>query len=252
LLLEARGKAGRSVLYTSFGVSVLQEDGRALLYDGATGREAASAVAGPDALAALPVADGLLVEKPEGVFFNGQALGPGEVIGVGQVGDSRFAAAVSDGAGGAVYFLEAGAVTGRFPFQARGRAEAHFCGGYVLIASPQGDVAAYTPEGTLARVFTEKGYLAETGTLGPYLTVSYVSAASARYTFLLDPVTLETAAYLPGFLGALEEGTPVLDDGAGSLRAAPLRGLEALKNLARERLGGRALTPEEAAVYKAG
>jgi hypothetical protein len=253
LLLEKQGKPGaKSVFYTKFGVSVLEENGGVTLYDLATGRTTASANAGPAADCALPVGEGGLVTFVHGhVFFNEREIGSGELIGAGKIGAEMFAFAIAGGAFGTVFTYENGILKERFAFEATGRAEAYFTGGYVFISPMHGDATAYTLDGALARTFSESGFLAETRLLSAYITADYVSSSSERYSLLLDPATLETAAYLPGFLGTLDAGTLVMDDG-GSLRAAKLLNIGELTEMAQERLGGRTLTSEEKQEFKAG
>jgi hypothetical protein len=253
LLSEKYGKRGvQSVVYTPFGVSVLSEDGAVTLYDLATGGVLASADAGAEADRALPVGGGLLVVRDGGVFFDGRALGAGDLIGAGPVGADAYAFALSDGTDGKVFFVEGGALREAFSFSVTGRAEAYFTGGFVFVSPRHGGASAYTSQGRLVRVFDEKGYLAETGALGDRITASYIVATSERYSLLLDGKTLETVAVLPGFLGERDDATPVLDDGAGRLRAAKIRSLPELTEAAWLRLDGRVLTQEEKDLFKAG
>lgn len=253
LMLEAQGKPGaKSVIYTDFGVSVLEAGGTAVLYDTATGHAAASVQAGASADCALPIGGGLLSSEGGHIFFDGRDIGAGELIGAGFIGEESFAFAVSDGSVGKVFTVKNGAPEERFSFEARGRAEAYFCGGYAFISPTHGDAAAYTLEGARVCSFTENGYMAEVGIMGEYIVAGYASSSSQRYSYLLNRATLETQAYLPGFLGELDAMTLVLDDGAGSLRAEKLRGTEELIRMAQERLDGRILSPEEEKKFKAG
>jgi hypothetical protein len=188
LLLEKQGKRGvKSVIYTDFGVNVLDEDGTAWLYDTATGEAVESAYG-----------DG--VEE--------------------------------------------------FPLPVTDRAEVYFTGGFVFVSPLHGDAAAYTQDGELLRTFEETGYMAETGVLGDFITASYIVSSSERYTLLLDAETLGTIAVLPGFMCETDEGTVVLDDGAGHLRAVKIRSPGELADAARERLSGRTLTPAEKKKFK--
>jgi hypothetical protein len=200
---------------------------------------------------ALPVGGGLLEAENGVIYFDGREIGAGEILGAGKINSDKFAFAISDGANGAVFTAENGTSEKRFAFKTTGRAEAYFTGGYVFLAPTHGDAAAYTLDGTFVRAFDESGFLAETGVLREYITAGYVSSASMRYSLLLDAGTLETAAYLPGFLGALDAGTLILDSGS-SLRAAKLLPLQKLMEIARERLDGRTLTSEERRTFKAG
>jgi hypothetical protein len=252
LLLERRGKPGvTSVFYTEFGVSVLAADGAATLYDLASGGAIAEGTADPGADCALPFPGERLVTAMNGqVFFDGSEVGPGALMGAGEI-DSGYIFAISDGASGAVFTIENGVFKKRFAFEAAGVAEAYFTGGFVFISPTHGDAAAYTLEGAHVRAFEETGFLAETFVLGEYIAAGYVSAAAQRYTLLLDPETLQTAAFLPGFLGEAGEGSLILNAG-GSLRRAKLLDTQTLVELARGRLSGRTLTPEEIRRFNAG
>ncbi|MDR0434631.1 MAG: toll/interleukin-1 receptor domain-containing protein [Gracilibacteraceae bacterium] len=255
LLLEEFGKKGvKSVLYTEFGVSVLKADGTVWLYDLASGAALAAESVGADADRALPLDDGpaLLTARAGRVFFAGRDLGGGDLIGAGKTGPDEYGFAVADGTEGRVYFVRGGVLSEGFVFPAQGRAEAYFTGGYVFISPPRGGAAAYTREGALVRLFTEKGYLAETEALGDFIAAGYVSAAGDRYAFLLNPVTLETVAELPGYLGELDAGAAVFDDGEGSLRRGKLYSLQELMDAAEARLGDRELTAAEAEKFRTG
>jgi hypothetical protein len=261
LLLEKRGKQGvKSVIYTNFGVSVLDEDGTATLYDAATGETVASADTGRDADHALPIGGGLVTVGGGRVFFGARELGQefvqepveAELIGAGETGDGNYAFAISDGTTGSVFFARDGELTTGFTFPVRGRAEVYFAGGYVFVSPLHGDATAYTYGGAAVRTFSENGYMAEIGVLGGYIYADYVSADAERYALLLTADTLETAVRLPGFLGASDEETVILDDGNGTLRAAKLRDARELIEIARNRLAGRTLTQEEMIKYKAG
>lgn len=94
--------------------------------------------------------------------------------------------------------------------------------------------------------------MSDTGLLGKYIAANYVMVSSGRVSLLLEPDTLETAAALPGFLGATAEGALILDDTKGSLHAVELLSARELAGLAKERLSGRTLTPEEKEKFKAG
>jgi hypothetical protein len=252
LLLEKQGKpGGKSVFCAPFGVSVLEADGAVTLYDLASARPAAEASADPGADCALPLGGGLLTVENGRAFFDGSEIGAGELIGADKIGGDVFAFAVSDGANGAVFTAEKGVVDKRFDFAVVGPAEAYFTDGRVFISPMHGDAAAYSLDGAFVRAFDENGFLAETEKLGAYIAADYVSSSSERYTLLLDSASLETAAYLPGFLGKTDDGTPVLDSG-GSLRAVKLRDIRELTDLARERLGDRMLTPDEKRKFNAG
>jgi hypothetical protein len=252
LLLEIKGKQGvNSVFRADFGVSVLAADGEAALYDLASGRVIAAGAAPPEADAALPLGEEGLVAVIDGrVFCGGTDLGPGELIGAGRTADGGYVFAISDGGAGAVFTLAGGVPLRNFAFTAAGKAEAYFSGGFVFISPARGDAAAYRLSGEFVRSFAENGFLAETYMLGGYIAADYVSSASDRSTVLLDPLTLETAAFLPGFLGEGPDGALVFA-GGGSLRAAALADTEELTALARERLGGRTLTPEETRKFNA-
>jgi hypothetical protein len=260
LILEKHGKPGStSVIYTEFGVSVLDAQGQTVLYSLDTGEAVASAEAGSEAERALPVGGGLLSAQDGRVFFDGRDIGGGDVIGAGIIseegknGNNVYAFALSDDVTGAVFSVETGASPKElFSFTVTGRAEAYFTGDYVFVSPLHGDAAAYTLDGKQIRVFTEKGYLAETGLLGNRVTASYAAATSERYTLLLDADTLETVALLPGFLGESDAAAPVLDDGDGRLRAAGMLSLEELIETAQLRLNGRGLTPEETRRFKTG
>jgi hypothetical protein len=253
LLIEKQGKPGvKSVVYTDFGVSVLDESGMVTLYDIADGRTIETAAAASDTERALPLGGGLLTVKGGEVFFDGRRAGAGGIIGAGRTGGDEYAFAISDESEGAVFLAKNGALEEAFTFKAAGRAEVYFTGGFAFISLLRGGASVYTLEGELARTFDEKGYLAETGVLGDFITAGYAGASSERYSFLLDAETLEPVAELPGFLGLVDDTTLALDDGAGRLRAAKLYSLHELTDMARLRLDGRALTPEEKEKFRAG
>jgi hypothetical protein len=194
--------------------------------------------------------EGIVTVQGGRVFWNGDEIASGELIGAGKTGDG-FAFAVSDGANGEVFAIESGTLEKRFAFDAVGAAEVYFTGGYVFVSPMHGDAAVYTSDGAFVRVLDENGFLAETEELGEYIAAGYVSSSSERYTLLLDPPAMETAAYLPGFLGEMSDGTLILDSG-GSLRAVRLRSARELIATAREWLGDKALTPDEIRKFKAG
>ncbi|MDR2615046.1 MAG: TIR domain-containing protein [Oscillospiraceae bacterium] len=256
LLLEKRGKPGvKSVLYTSFGVSVLDENGVVTLYDTSSGEvqisENAKSAVSKNTDCALPIGGGIVSVSDGFVYFGGRELGAGELIGAGETGNGNFAFAIYDGTAGRVFFAQNGELTDGFAFTARGQAEAYFTGGYVFISPLHGDAASYTNDGSPVRTFSENAYMAETGVLGDYIYADYISANSERYALLLTADTLETAACLPGFLGEAENGAIILDGGSGALRAARLLGEGELMAMARKRLSGRTLNREEMTRYKA-
>ncbi len=256
LLLEARGKPApskeeASVLYTSFGVSVLNGSGTVTLYDLVTGSALASGQAETEAVSALPVAGGLLVETGGRVYFDGSELGEGAIIGAGKNADKSYSVAVAGDTGGKVFVIDGNGVEERFTFETRGRAEAYFCESFLFLSPLHGSAEAYSPEGEIIRAFDESGYLAEVGAMGGFIAAHYISSESERYTFLLRRDTLETVAALPGFLCEMEPSILVLDTGE-ELRSQRLRGLEEMVRLAEERLDGRVLSPEELEKYKAG
>jgi hypothetical protein len=251
LLLEKRGKQGvKSVLYADFGVSVLDEDGTAWLYDTATGRADAGMETNGNAYSALRFGNG-------GGTWLGEELEPAEFIGAGMLGEDDHAYATSDGMEVNVvivkpkFRIQAGLDFERFSFPVTGRAEVYFTGGFVFVSPLHGDATVYTQDGVLLRTFEETGYMAETGVLGDFITASYVVSSSERYTLLLDAKTLGTIAVLPGFMCETDDGTVVLDDGAGHLRAAKIRSLIERADAARERLSGRDLTSAEMKRFKA-
>jgi len=252
MLVEAYGKSGvKSVFYTTFGVSVLDENDTVTLYDLATGEAAATARVNPEADYAVILGD-LLLESVAGVVHFGESSMAGELIGAAKT-DAGYAFAISDGIAGKVFTANAGGrFSERFTFDVRGRAEAYFSGGYVFISPWHGDAAAYILEGKLVRTFSENGYLAETSELEGYITADYVTSSSERYSLLLEPDSLETVALLHGFLGFTDSGALILDDRAGSLRKARLYSTAELIEMARERLNGRKLTPDEIKTFKAG
>jgi hypothetical protein len=151
-----------------------------------------------------------------------------------------------------VFSVNNGKLTEQFSFGVRGRAEAYFCGGYVFVSPLHGDASAYTLTGEFVRTLSENSYLAEVCELDSFIAASYVVSSSDRYSLLLKPGALETVALLPGFLGETLTGGLILDDGNGSLRAVTLLDTPALMDMARERLGDRALTPDEEKRFKAG
>ncbi|MDR1615992.1 MAG: PQQ-like beta-propeller repeat protein, partial [Syntrophomonadaceae bacterium] len=242
LLLEKQG--AQSVFWTEFGVSVLEADGTVTLYDPASARPLLTKSTNPGADCALPIGGGLLTVENGRVFFDGSGIESGKLTGAGRIGGDGFAFAVSDGANGAVFTAEDGIPDRSFTFEVIGESEAYFTGGYVFISPTHGDAAVYTLDGVFVRAFAEPGFLAETEELGEYIAAGYVSSSSERYTLLLDSATLETVAYLPGFLGETDDGTLVLDSGGG-LRTVKLLNIRELTDMAKERLGGRTLTPDE-------
>jgi len=68
---------------------------------------------------------------------------------------------------------------------------------------------------------------------------------------LLKSDTLDTMAFLPGFLGEKSDGVLILDNGR-SLNSVKLYNTRQLMEMARNNLDGRTLTPEEEFLFKAG
>ena len=253
LLLEREGKPDApSVLYTPFGISVLSEDGTVTLYDLENGAAVRSADAGVDAQSALPLGDSVMTVREGRVFLDGRDIGAGKPIGAARTREDSYAFAVADGVGGKVFTLERGLLAERFSFATRGRTEAFFAQGIVFISPQHGAASAYGIHGELIRAFEENAYLAEVESVGGYVAANYVSAASERYSLLLTPDTLQTASRIAGYLGTMEDNRLLLDSGSGELRALELRDMRQLTDLALERLGGRALTPEEQIYFRAG
>ena len=188
-------------------------------------------------------------ELPPGLYA-GEG-GPTDFIGAGRIDGGGFAFAVSDGESGRVSRVFDGRYEAGFLFETRGRAEAHFIGGYVFISPMHGDASAYTLDGRFVRSFSYSGYLAEVFEVGEYIAAGYVSSASERYSLLLKPGGLETAALLPGFLGETDTGMLILDSGA-SLNAVSLMTTPELVDMAAEYLGARVLSPEEIEIFRAG
>jgi hypothetical protein len=250
LMAEAEGKPGvQSVVYTNFGVSVLDENGTATLYDLSTGEASAAfqASASADYALALGYAQ---IESIDGIIsFDGTSV-KGELVGAAKTGENGYAFAVSDGVRGQVFSVNStGQISERFTFEVRGGSEVYFCGGYVFVSPLHGDAFAYTLDGTFVRSFSYNGFKAEVFKAGDYIAASYVLSASERYTLLLRHDTLDAIAYLPGFLGEMGEEV-ILDNGEG-LYGVRLRSTQELIELALERLGGRVLSPEERRIFKA-
>jgi hypothetical protein len=252
LLIEAKGKSAQSredasVLYTDFGVSVLEENGTASLYDLASGVAISYGQTEMTASNAIPVCGGLVFEKDNLVYFDtdgqapfdGHELATGKIIGVQQSGENSYNIAIADDANGKVFTLDNNGPTERFSFTTRGRSEAYFCGGFMFLSPLHGGAAAYSMDGKLTRAFEEKGYLADVQELGDSIAANYVSSDKKRYTFLLRRDTLESVAELPGFLGTRESSELVFDVG-GALRVRKLLSLNELVSLAKARLSGEA------------
>ena len=258
LITEVFGKQGvRSVIYTPFGLGLLDAGGAAALYDLKTGESLIEITADVSAERALALENGkLLMEKDGAVFYDGREIGAGGIIGAALIDANTYAFAISDGAVGRAFTssLRDGQLTESFTFEAHGQAEAYFGGGYVFISPLNGDAAAYRLDGFFVRAFTEKGYIAEVLTVGDYLAANYISASLERYTFLLKPDSLETIAYLPGYLGYMldKDDTKLILDSGRSLNAVKLYDTQMLMQLARDRLKDRALGPDELTKYKAG
>jgi hypothetical protein len=245
LLLEKRGKQGvKSVIYADFGVNVLDEDGTVWLYDAATGRADGNASTDAGMETDENAYSALLFGNGDGTWL-GEERKPAEFIGAGMIGENAWAYATSDGMEVNVVIVkpkirvQARPDFEMFSLPVTGRAEVYFTGGFVFVSPLHGDATVYTEDGELLRTFEESGYMAETGVLGDFITASYVVSSSERYTLLLDAKTLGTIAVLPGFMCETDDGTVVLDDGAGHLREAKIRSLTELKDAARERLAGR-------------
>jgi len=232
LLLEKMN--ARSVLYTNFGISILDEIGDLIIYDLQTGSE----IKNPDCE----------------VMFHYARQQEKEIVGAGKIDNKTYGFAVSDGNKCTALTVINGVATEKFTCDVRGRAEVYFTGKYVFVSPWHGDAAAYTLDGRLIRTFiNENGYMAEPEILGELIAAKYVSAASAvpDYSLILTGDRLETILYLPGFTGAADDGTIILDDGEGNLQMRKLYDTPELIGMAKERLGGRTLTNEEKIKFKA-
>jgi hypothetical protein len=252
LLREAFGKTERkSVFYTHYGVSVMAEDGTVTLYSLADGEAGDTFQVEAQTEFALAIGGGLLTAESGQVSFNGTEIGSGEIIGADRVENDTYAFAISDGAEGTVFTVSGDKAAPAFSFQTNGNAEVYFSNGFVFISPLNGNAQAYDLNGNFIRSFDEAGFMAEAVTVGEFISADYVATTGERYSFLLEPTSLETVAYLPGFLGEMEDGRLVLDDGRGSLRAVELPDIGELKDMARERLDGRSLTAEEQIRFRA-
>jgi hypothetical protein len=231
LLLEKMDT--RSVLYTNFGISVVDEIGDLLIYDLQTGIE----IRNPDCE----------------IMFNYARQQEKEIIGAAKIDNKTYGFAVSDGIKCTVLTVINGIETEKFTCDVRGRAEVYFTGKYVFVSPWHGDASVYTLDGKLVRTFNENGYMAETEILGDYIAARYVSASLAvhGYSLVLKGDNLETIFYLPGFSGATIYGTVVLDDGEGNLQTRKLYSTSELIAMAKERLDNRTLTNEERIKFKA-
>jgi FOG: WD40 repeat len=248
LLVDVRAQ---SVIYTTFGVGVLHENGGAVRYDLATG-EGMPVQPVDDTERALPTAEGLLTVREGQVYLANANIGEGDIIGAGYAPDGTlyFAIATAEG-NGTVLSLANDTATVCFTFETLGRSEAFFAGGYVFISPMIGDAGAYTLDGRFVRSFRENGALAEVVMLGDTICANYyLTATTQRFSLLLAPDSLEPVAQLPGFLGETDDGRLVLDSGS-ALETLSLLSTAQLMELGAERLGGKTLTPEERQMYKA-
>ena len=254
LLVDASGKKGvRSVFFSGLGASVLAEDTNATLYNLATGEVIAAGSTHPKAERALSLNGGVISVRGGNVYLGDELLGSGDIIGASKSASGEIYFAISDGSDGKVFMLGNNRASEIFAFEVTGRAEAYFCGEYAFISSLQGDANAYSLEnGVKVRELSEKGYLAETLQLGDYIVANYATIGKLeRYSFLLDKQGLEPVAYLPGFLGEIDDGRLVLNSGE-SLLAVDLLDTTELIAMADEKLGGKQLSEEEKQKYKAG
>ena len=255
LLLEVQGKKDvDSVFYSGLGVSILLETGEVVLYDLATLEAVITANVAENAVRALPTATKLINVREAGVFADETLLGAGTLIGAGKgAANDEILFAISDGMGGKVFSLKNSAVNELLSFNTVGYSEAYFCDEYVFVSSLQGNSIAYSlKDGSQIREFAETGYMTEVLPLGENIIANYIAANSKeRYSFLLDKHTLEPIAYLPGFLGEIDDGKLVLDSGS-SLQAVDLLDTSALIKIAEERLAGRELTEKEKQRYNIG
>ena len=249
LLVDVRAK---SVIYTTFGVGVLHENGGAALYDLATGEGAPMPIQPEDDTErALPTAEGLLTVRAGRVYLDGTDIGGGDIIGAGYALDGQLFLAISDGNIGSIFSLKAGAAKHCFTFDTLAQSEVFFAGGYVFLSPMIGDASAYALDGTFVRSFYEHGALAEIVMLGDTICANYYrTGTTERFSLLLAPDSLEPVAHLPGLLGETDDGRLVLDSGS-TLESLPLLNTVQLMELGTERLNGKTLTPEERQMYKA-
>jgi len=252
LLLETSGKTGeKSVIYTELGVCVLDENNNVTLYDLTTGEVLSINQASALTSQAILLGNVLVETIGAKVVFDGNSI-CGELVGANNTGDGNYAFAVSDGENGKVFTInKKGEIKEQFDFTAHGRAEVYFTGGYVFVAPFHGDTKVYSLDGTYIRTLMMSGYMADISLVGDYITADYISTSHERYSLLLKPDTLETVAILPGFLGEMERGVLILDNGR-SLHSVKLLSTQELIEKARQRLNGRVLTAEEVRRFKAG
>jgi len=252
LLLDTIGKEGeKSVVYTELGVSVLYEDTSVILYDLTSSEVLSVSQASITANQALLMGNVLVETIGTDVVFNGKNVS-GELVGANSIGDGNFAFAVSDEEHGKVFKVSKnGQIKEQFNFAVCGRAEVYFNGGFVFVAPFHGEATAYLLDGSYVRTFSKNGYMAGVSIIGENIAADYISTSLKRYSLLLKPDTLETIALLPGFLGEMEGGMLILDNGR-SLHSVRLHSTEELIEMAKERLDGRVLTAEEVRRFKAG
>ena len=249
LVQEVRGKTGeRSVIKSPHGVYILTPDGTVALY---AADEALSGAAGATAKRAIVTEFGVITMAGNGVYENGALFVQGDVVGVGKDTNGDVLFAVSDDVIGHVFAVrEKGGTTKLFTFDVRGRCEVFFTGGYVFVSPLAGDAMALDMTGKLVRTFAETAFLAEVTTAGDLIAASFAAGANTRFSYLLKPETLDTAAYLPGYLGTTEDGKLILNSGT-ALETVELLPTSELAQAARERLGSRVLTADERSRYKA-
>ena len=255
LLLETQGKPGvPSVTYTDFGVSVLTENGEAVLYQLNQPQTPAAVIQKVQGDKAVPLGNYAISSQNGQVFFDGQYVADGEIVGAGKgwQNDADNYFAVSGAAGGKVFAIKGNTARECFSFPALGAVEVYFTGGHAFVSARLGEAVAYNMDGKVVQRFGTNDYLSETRMLNGQVLASYTSAQGKLYSLLLAADSLEPVAYLPGFAGQIDDNTIVLDDGAGMLRSVDLLDAATLKTIAQQRLGGRVLTPEEQQQYKVG
>jgi len=246
LLVDTKAK---SVIYTPFGVGTLNLNGGATLWDASTG-EGTPMQPEDDAARALPTSVGLLTVRGGNVYYDGNLLGEGDIVGAG-LGEGEVFVAISNGADGKVFALTSGKSRELFDFKTVGRTEVYFTGGCVFVSPAIGDASVYTQRGDFVRTLAENASLTETVMLGDTICANYlIPSSKQRYSLLLDKERLEPVALIHEFLGAAADGRLVLNNGE-ALESVELLDTAQLIALATERLNGKQLTSDEKQRYKA-
>lgn len=207
----------KSVFYTKYGISILEQDGTLSLIDIDTARTLFS----QKTFGSFAAYCGIVVDD---AFLNGR-----ELIGAALIGNDCFFS-VSDDTVCSVYNSE-GAL--KFTVPSRRQSEAFYTSSAVIISPLHGTPTAYSlTTGKKIADLEKDSYLTYIKEMNGYVVSEYIMADGRQYAILLDNISYQPLAKLTEFADIMSLNEVMFDYKNGTLRKSRVYTIDELINLA--------------------